>query len=95
VVSVVLFTRCLPNRLTDPLIAAGFHVWEALALSEVTFLCETEDIRMVIITSDVDEERCRILQQRLPTMVLKPEATASDVIAALWDLFPNNSAAIQ
>jgi hypothetical protein len=50
---------------------------------------------MVIITSDVDEERCRILQQRLPTMVLKPEATASDVIAALWDLFPNNSAAIQ
>ena len=94
-VSIVLFTRCIPNPLTDPLIAVGFHVWEALALSEVTFLCETEDIRMVIITSDVGEERCRFLQQRLPTMVLKPEAKASDVITALWELFPTNTASIQ
>jgi hypothetical protein len=81
--------------LTDPLIAVGFHVWEALALSEVTFLCETEDVRLVIITSDVDEERCRILQQQLPTMVLRPEAKASDVIAELWNLFPTNTASIQ
>ena len=94
-VPIVLFTRRIPNPLTDPLIAAGFHVWEALALSEVTFLCETEDIRLVIITSDVDEERCRFLQQRLPTMVLKPEAKASDVIAGLWNLFLTNTASIQ
>ena len=52
------------------------------------------DIRMVIITADVDEERCRILQQRLPAMALKPEATASDVIAELWNLFPSNNASV-
>lgn len=68
---------------------------EALAISEVLHLCESEKIDIVVIAADVDDYRAGVIAEHRITLRLKPEATAKEVIAELWQMFPDRSAAIQ
>ena len=74
---------------------AGFQVWEALAVSEVLFLCETEEVNAVVIAADVDLPDLPEITQRFITFRLKPEATSKDVIWELSQLFPGDASRVQ
>jgi hypothetical protein len=76
-------------------LAAGFHVWEALAVSEVMSLCEEENVDIIIITAEVDDTRCAELKQHYVTIKLEPDAKINDVIGALWQLFRDKKVTIQ
>jgi hypothetical protein len=90
VICVVYLTTKAPAPLTDELTLAGFLVWEALAISEVLSLCETEAVDAVIIAADVVSPVVDILQKHV-TLRLQPEATARDVVWELSNLFPGAS----
>lgn len=93
--SLVLFTTGLPSKLTPDLERAGYSVFEALAISEVLYLCETEQIEIVVIDASVDDRRAQVIQQHHVTIRLKPEATASELISELWQLLPDKAVRIQ
>jgi DMSO/TMAO reductase YedYZ heme-binding membrane subunit len=46
-VTTLLFTTTAPTRLSDELMLAGFRVFEALAVSEVRYLIETQNAEAV------------------------------------------------
>lgn len=94
-ISVAYFTRKLPSSLSQQLTEAGVQVFEALAISEVLYLRETEKIDIVVIAADVDDYRAGVIAQHQIALRLKPEAIAKDVITELWQMFPDKSAAIQ
>lgn len=77
--------------MADELTQAGFQVFEALAISEVPHLCETENIDIVVIAADVDDYRAGVIAEHRITLRLKPEATAKEVIEELWQMFPDKS----
>ena len=56
---------------------------------------QTEDIDIVVIAADVDDYRAGVVAQHRIMLRLKPEATAEEVVAQLWQMFPDKSAAIQ
>lgn len=93
--SIVFFTRTLPSCLSAQLDQTGIQIFEALAISEVLHLCETENIDIVVIAADVDDYSAGVIAQHRMTLRLKPEATAKEVTAQLWQMFPDKSAAIQ
>ncbi len=66
--NLILWTCSAPDPFAGRLRAAGYQVWEALALSEVTFLCETENIGVVVIKADVKPERVPEIEQHYVTM---------------------------
>jgi hypothetical protein len=94
-VPTVLWTTRSPDPLSTELSALGFTVWEALAFSEVTYLCETEKIDIIILTADVDEGRARELKQRFITIKLHSNVLSPNVVSTLWQLFPNRSMTLQ
>lgn len=94
-ISIVFFTRTLPSSLLAQLSQTGIHIFEALAISEVLHLCETENIDIVVIAADVDDYGAGVIAQHRITLRLKPNAKAKEVIAELWQMFPNKSATIQ
>jgi DNA end-binding protein Ku len=67
----------------------GFSVWEALAFSELTYLCETQKIDIIILAADVDEARARELKQRFITIKLHSNTLSPDVVSTLCQMFPN------
>ena len=79
-ISVVFFTNVLPFLLADELSRQDIYCYEALAISEVLHLCETEKIGMVVIDASVEDERAKAIQERWPTLRLKQEARVADVI---------------
>ena len=93
----ILWTTRAPDPLRDELAALCFSVWEALAYSEVTYLCETEKIDIIIMTVGVDEERARELRKRFITLRLHSSANtlSRDVVSTLWQLFPNAAETVQ
>jgi hypothetical protein len=82
--SIILFTTQAPNPLTRELSEQGWHVYEAIAISEVLALAEQHPSASIILTADVDTERAKAIKQHYPTMHLKANATAQDI---LWELF--------
>ncbi len=78
--NIILWTVSSPDPLTQNLASAGYRVWEALALSEVTFLCDNEDIDAVVIRSEVDDQRAAVLGRHYITLKLKPTKTASTLV---------------
>jgi hypothetical protein len=93
--SLVLFESRAPSKLADDLILAGYRVFEALELSEVLYLCETEWIDVVVIGADAGASDDIEAQMRCVTMRLKSESTANDVIWELTQLFPPGIATVQ
>jgi hypothetical protein len=82
-ISIVYLCTSAPNGIADELIAAGYRVFEALAVSEVFYLCEHHTIAAVVIAADVEDPNVIEAQVRHVTVRLKPHATAKDLI---WEL---------
>lgn len=70
---------------------AGHTVWEALAVSEVLYLCEQQNIDVVVISPNVGDAAIVEVKMRRMTLTLKPGATAKDVMWQLAQLFPSQS----
>jgi len=49
VISLVYLCKQAPSRLASDLIMAGYQVYDALAVSEVLYLCEHHKIDAVVI----------------------------------------------
>lgn len=86
--SVVYLTTRAPSQMAADLTLAGVTVWEALAVSEVLYLCEHEHVAVVVIGADVDDPELVEVQMRHATMRLKQSATAGDVLWELTHLLP-------
>ena len=85
----------LPLKTRRRITLAGYRVYEALAISEVLYLQEQEDINAVIIDSNVEQFEQKARQFRGSILKLKPEATSSYVQWELSLLFPNASRSLQ
>jgi hypothetical protein len=95
VISIVYLCTSAPNRIADELIAAGYRVFEALAVSEVLYLCEHHTIAAVVIAPDVEDPNVIEAQLRHITLRLKPHATAKDLMWELENLFGRKFSALQ
>lgn len=93
--TLILLIARAPHPLTDELILAGYHVLEALAISEVFALLEEIPQAQVIIAADIEAERAKVIQQHNPTIHLTGNATLKDVIWELELLFPSNPKTVQ
>ena len=93
--SLVLLNTISPSKLADDLILAGHQVWEALAISEVLYLCEQHMIDVVIITADVEHGEMIEKQLRGIVMRIQPNADAAAVHWELAQLFPASTGTIQ
>ncbi len=78
--SLVYLTTRAPSKMASDLMLAGYTVWEALAVSEVLYLCERQNIDVVVIAPDVEDADVVEVQMRRMTLTLKPGATAKDVM---------------
>ena len=94
-ISLVYLTTRSPSTLGDELTLAGYRVFEALALSEVLYLQEHENIDLVIIDSSVEEPEEKGRQMPGIRIRLVPGATATDVQWELSLLFPNGDLSLQ
>lgn len=90
--TIIFFTRSLPNVLSDELSLQGHTVYEALAISEVLALAEQHSEAQIIIAADVDDERATVIGQHYPTLRLGAGATAANI---LWELSSLSDAAVQ
>ena len=91
VLSLVYMTTRAPSELASELMLSGYAIWEALAVSEVLYLCEQHDIDAVVIAPDVKDAEIVEVQTRRTTLTLKRGATAKDVVWQLAQLFPSAS----
>ena len=94
-ISLVYLTTRSPSKLGDELTLAGYRVFEALAISEVLYLQEHENIDAVVIDSTVEEVEEKARQLRGTILRLQPEATSAYVQWELSLLFPNGNGSIQ
>jgi hypothetical protein len=86
--SLIYFTRELPG-LSEDLSEQGFHVYEALAVSEVLYLCEQHPRLIVVIDHTVEPAAANEVAGRHITLRLKRKATVRDVAWELSGLLPN------
>lgn len=93
--SVILFIAHAPSSLAHDLTQAGFGVFEALAISEVLYLCETERIDIVVIAAEIQEQRAKEIKAHQIILHLKPAASSREIIAELWRVLPHKAATIQ
>ncbi len=86
--SLVYLTNRAPSALASELMLTGYTVWEAIAVSEVLYLCEHHNIDAVVIAPEVEDTDIIEVQTRRMTLTLKPGATAKDVMWELAQVFP-------
>ena len=91
--SLVYLTTRAPSGMASDLMLAGYTVWEALAVSEVLYLCEHQNVDVVVIAPEVEDADAVEVQMRRMTLTLKRGATAKDVMWQLTQLFPSASQA--
>jgi phosphonate transport system substrate-binding protein len=91
---VYLANRSNPTVIGE-LALAGHCVLEAQAVSEALYLCETENVDVIVIGADVEDPDVIEAQMRRITIKLKPEATVKELIWELSQLFPDKTATIQ
>ncbi len=82
--TVVILNSVSPSKLADGLEVFGHRVWEALAVSEVLFLCEQHSIDAVIIAADVEHRE--MIEKQLPGIVMRLQKNAD---AAYLDSEPS------
>ncbi len=87
--SLVYLTPRAPSQLAADLMLAGYTVWEALAVSEVLYLCEQHNIDLIVIAPNVEDPDVVEVQMRRTTLTVKTGATALDVVWELSQLFPS------
>ena len=83
----VYLCNLAPSSLASDLMMAGYEVFEALAVSEVLYLCEHHWIDAVVIAPEIEDPELIEAQMRHITLKLKPTATAKDLIWELENLF--------
>jgi hypothetical protein len=93
--SVVHFTTCASSGLADDLSAAGYTVSKAKEISKVMYLCEHNQVDVVIIGADVEEQDMVEIQLRRTTIKLEPNATAKSILWELSNLFGTGKEVIQ
>lgn len=81
--TIIFFTRSIPNPLANELSRQGHTVHEALSISEVLALAEHNFETHIIIAADVEHDRARMIQRHYPTLHLKPEAALAGIIFEL------------
>jgi hypothetical protein len=86
--SLIYFTRELPG-LSEELSEQGFQVYEALAVSEVLYLCQQHPTLPVVIDHTVEPDAANEVAGRHITLRLKRKATVRDVVWELPGLLPN------
>jgi predicted GTPase len=69
-----------PSELTDELILAGFRMWEALAESEIKYLCETEDVDALVLAHDVPHRKRIASESGRVCVLLEPTTTTADLV---------------
>jgi len=87
-VKIIYFTRELPG-LSEELSKCGFELYEALAISEVFYLCEQHPTAPVVIDSTVEDAAVHEVVSRHIALRLKPDVNDADVI---WELSHLNDA---
>jgi hypothetical protein len=80
--SLIYFTRELPG-LSEDLSEHGFQVYEALAVSEVLYLCQQHPALAVVIDHTVELAAASEVAKKHITLQLKKRATVRDVV---WEL---------
>jgi hypothetical protein len=95
VASLVYLCTQAPSRMASDLMMCGYEVYEALAVSEVLYLCEHHKIDAVVIAADVEEPDVIEAQMRHICLKLKRHATVKDVIWELEKLFGRTKSAVQ
>jgi hypothetical protein len=85
--ALIYFTRELPG-LSEDLSERGFQVYEALAVSEVIYLCAQHPLLVVLIDHTVESQAANEVARRHITLRLKERATARDVVWELAGLSP-------
>ena len=93
--AVVILNSVSPSKLAAELELFGHRVWEALAVSEVLFLCEQHAIDAVIIAPEVEHGEMIENQLRGIVMRLKPDANAAYVDGELSQSLPKKDVTIQ
>ena len=93
--NILLWTTSTRDAFTDALTAAGFRVWEALAVSEVMSLCESENIDVIIVSADITEPRYTEIRQHYITIKLEPKAETREIVETLWQMFPDRRVTVQ
>lgn len=81
--TLIVFSAYAPHPLAAELSSAGLTIYEAIAISEVLALAEQHPEAQIVISAEVETERAGVIQQHCPTLHLKFDATAADVV---WDL---------
>lgn len=93
--AIVLLNARSPSKLAGELELFGHTVWEAIAVSEVLYLCEQHDVDAVIIAAEVEQAGLIAKQVRGVVMQLNSTADAIYVDWELSQLFPGENVAIQ
>lgn len=93
--SLVYLTTRAPLKLAAELILAGHGVHEALAVSEVLYLCEQGPIDVIVIGADIEDPDLVEAQLHHVTIRMKSQGTAKDLFWELSNLFPNTTPTIQ
>jgi hypothetical protein len=93
--AVVLLTTRAPSKLTDDLALAGHRAWECLSVSEALYLCENENVDVIVIAPDIEDPDLAEAQLHYVTIRMKPEATAMELIWELSKLFDSGSVSVQ
>lgn len=93
--AIVVLNSVAPSKLAAELELFGHRVWEALAVSEVLFLCEQQSIDAVIIAPEVEHGEMIEKQLRGTIMRLKSNADVAYVDWELMQLFPQKDITIQ
>ena len=86
--SLIYFTRELPG-ISEDLSDQGFQVYEALAVSEVRYLCQQHPCLAVVIDHTVEPDAANEVADRHITIRLRKKATVRDVVWELSCLFPD------
>jgi AmiR/NasT family two-component response regulator len=79
VAAIVLLNVISPSKLASELELFGHQVCEALAVSEVPFLCEQHKVDVVVIATEVENDELIEKQLRGTVMRLKSNADAAYV----------------
>ena len=93
--AIVLLNSISPSKLASELELFGHQVWEALAISEVLFLCEQHKVDAVVIAAEVEHGELIEKQLRGTVMRLKSNADAAYLDWELSQLFPKKDITIQ
>jgi hypothetical protein len=81
--TIIFLAYKLPDPISDELSRQGHSVYECLSISEVFALSEEHLDAQIIIAAGMEKKWATVIKQRYPTMHLKPDATAKDI---LWEL---------